>query len=514
MTTYLVRRVLVALLASFTLAGICRAETDAAVAPSGNAEAAPRDIVLVLDNSGSMKYNDRNFVTKEAAAKFIRTAPANTHVSLIVFDEILRDIVTLGPPTGPGRETLFTALANMNYQGHLTNIPEALKQALTELKERGRDDSRKAVVLLTDGVVETGNKIQNGTSRQALIQDTVPEATALGIRFYTIALGKKSDMEFLQALARRSEGEYFWIATGNDLPIVFDQFTAETRQSASVSARKKNDATTAAAGDLGTLDTPAARTPESLMRSEAPAMPDPNSKSTGMDVAVSSSHPADNLATAGTSDKAVKKHRRFPRFNSSDAKKSATPSKPAASSNSHSWWFDAIGVLIVVAMTWLLYMMARTRRSALATTDGAAGGLAFRKFTAPAPQAVLNDLTGVTGCQRHEIDSITTLIGRVPPAPHEQVGCIVIDRQTIGRRHAVIERKHYGFWLIDQHSKNGTYINDQRVTGEVCLSHGDRIRFHEYDFEFNLAGMGLADDTVPLSDYVAQNLRKVGGMQR
>jgi hypothetical protein len=116
------------------------------------------------------------------------------------------------------------------------------------------------------------------------------------------------------------------------------------------------------------------------------------------------------------------------------------------------------------------------------------------------PQAFLQDMSGVTGRPRHELDNAVTVIGRLAPHPDDPFGHLVIDQPTIGRRHAVIERRQHGFWISDQHSKNGTFVNDQRVTDEISLAHGDKLRFHEYDFEFFLAGWGLVDETVSVSD--------------
>ena len=103
----------------------------------------------------------------------------------------------------------------------------------------------------------------------------------------------------------------------------------------------------------------------------------------------------------------------------------------------------------------------------------------------------------MTGRERHELGAIT-LIGRVPPS--ERINHIVIDRPSIGRRHAVIEREHHGFWLVDQNSKNGTSVNGYTVIRPVCLTHGDRVQFHDFAFEFSLAGMALADATVAVKD--------------
>jgi len=59
---------------------------------------APRDIMLVLDNSGSMRRNDPRFLTKKVVSDFVARLPADTHIGIVIFDEK----VNLALPLSPG----------------------------------------------------------------------------------------------------------------------------------------------------------------------------------------------------------------------------------------------------------------------------------------------------------------------------------------------------------------------------------------------------------------------------
>jgi pSer/pThr/pTyr-binding forkhead associated (FHA) protein len=69
-----------------------------------------------------------------------------------------------------------------------------------------------------------------------------------------------------------------------------------------------------------------------------------------------------------------------------------------------------------------------------------------------------------------ELEGVTMLVGRVAPAD------IVIDDDSVSRKHAEIVRAGGGATLRDLGSANGTFLNGERIT-EAPLSPGDVIRF-------------------------------------
>jgi pSer/pThr/pTyr-binding forkhead associated (FHA) protein len=102
-----------------------------------------------------------------------------------------------------------------------------------------------------------------------------------------------------------------------------------------------------------------------------------------------------------------------------------------------------------------------------------------------------------------------TILGRTAGTDTDHMNYIVIPQTTIGRRHALIEYKDYAYWIIDQGSINGTFVNDEMITGETRLKHGDKVRLHKYEFEFVMpemvdAGMTVISHTVMAKPGVAQ----------
>lgn len=80
--------------------------------------------------------------------------------------------------------------------------------------------------------------------------------------------------------------------------------------------------------------------------------------------------------------------------------------------------------------------------------------------------------------KRWDLVSSTTRIGRGSKAD------IVLECNGISRKHARIERSSRGCVLIDEGSRNGTLVNDQRVQAPYVLRSGDLIRLDRIILRF------------------------------
>lgn len=114
------------------------------------------------------------------------------------------------------------------------------------------------------------------------------------------------------------------------------------------------------------------------------------------------------------------------------------------------------------------------------------------------PPAMLLDEGSVTDRVSHEIKKRVTRIGRAEEeSPVGQPDMdIAIPKGTVSSLHATIEYRDLGFYLVDQRSLNGTYLNGKKVTGETRLKSGDEIAFDRYKFKFLLPGQGEQGGTV------------------
>lgn len=110
--------------------------------------------------------------------------------------------------------------------------------------------------------------------------------------------------------------------------------------------------------------------------------------------------------------------------------------------------------------------------------------------------AFLELVTGATSGERFELDADRSIIGRSAECD------VPLDVAAVSRRHAAILRDHDRFYVEDLHSRNGTFLNDQRIIDRLPLSDGDQLVICDQTFRFH-SGHGSgpsAGATVQLSD--------------
>ena len=90
---------------------------------------------------------------------------------------------------------------------------------------------------------------------------------------------------------------------------------------------------------------------------------------------------------------------------------------------------------------------------------------------------------------------------------------IVVDNPSVSRYHAQIERVGQRYRVRDLRSSNGTFVNDERIEGEVWLQPDDTVRIGGYRFvvgkealaQYDESG-GLQVDAVGLNKWVRKDL--------
>ncbi len=61
---------------------------------------------------------------------------------------------------------------------------------------------------------------------------------------------------------------------------------------------------------------------------------------------------------------------------------------------------------------------------------------------------------------------------------------IVLDGDSVSRRHAHIELRSGTWWAVDDNSTNGTYVNDEQIARAFMLTNGDRVKVGPTIFKY------------------------------
>ncbi|MBW2177822.1 MAG: FHA domain-containing protein [Deltaproteobacteria bacterium] len=180
------------------------------------------DVIFVLDNSGSMIKNDPEFITKTVVINFLEGLDEEVRIGMVIFDTDARLIEPLsGITTAESVERFLLGLDMITYKGQFTNTPAGVERAVYELKTSGRQDAKKIVILLTDGIVDTGNKDQDLEAEKWLKETLTLECKKLGIRIFGVAFTEQADFRLMQTLAVNTDGEYFRAFTADEVESVF-----------------------------------------------------------------------------------------------------------------------------------------------------------------------------------------------------------------------------------------------------------------------------------------------------
>src|ERR1035438_10346990 len=85
-------------------------------------------------------------------------------------------------------------------------------------------------------------------------------------------------------------------------------------------------------------------------------------------------------------------------------------------------------------------------------------------------------------------------------------GCaVMLDSRAVSRLHALIQRRDGGdYALVDLGSRNGCFVNNQRVSLPRVLSDGDRLAFGDQELLFR--GERSRDSSVEPVDTSTRNL--------
>lgn len=188
----------------------------------------PSDVVLALDRSGSMASISKNppeplMSVKKVATSFVASLTKADQVGVVSFsneasspiDHILSSNISDVTKAIERIEIATTSAQN-------TNIGDSLRKATEELLSiRAKQDSKKVIILLTDGE-PTDPKLPGQTNYPVVFaEQSATDAKEKGISIFTIGLGSLVNSELLSRLASTPQ-QYFNAPTSADLTSIYN----------------------------------------------------------------------------------------------------------------------------------------------------------------------------------------------------------------------------------------------------------------------------------------------------
>jgi Ca-activated chloride channel family protein len=183
------------------------------------ADRVPKDIVYVLDTSGSMA-GEKIQQAREALKYGVRTLDAGDRFDVIAFSTGVRPFrEKLVQATPDVREAAAAWIDGLGASGG-TNIAGALVEAMKR-KSAGR---LFMVVFITDGRPTVGDR------DAAAILARVEAENAANVRVFTFGVGYDLDVALLDRIAEATNGARDYVTPGEDIEIVTGRFFRKVAQ--------------------------------------------------------------------------------------------------------------------------------------------------------------------------------------------------------------------------------------------------------------------------------------------
>ncbi|MBG0829377.1 VWA domain-containing protein [Planomonospora sp. ID67723] len=167
------------------------------VPPQAPPAAAPKDVVLVLDRSGSMT-GWKMVAARRAAARIVDTLTGGDRFAVLSFDTVVEGPDRLGEggtalveASDRNRYRAVEYLARLEARGG-TEMLQPLRQAVALLRDRSRD---RVLVLVTDGQVGNEDQILEGIGTDLV-----------GVRVHTVGIDRAVNAGFLSRLTGFGKG--------------------------------------------------------------------------------------------------------------------------------------------------------------------------------------------------------------------------------------------------------------------------------------------------------------------
>ncbi|AKG33461.1 vWA domain-containing protein [Paenibacillus durus] len=173
-----------------------------------------KDVVMVIDDSGSMEQSDPGNSRYSAARDLVMRMDGDNKVAVLTFSDEAMVVQPLTSLAKAGnREQVTSAINNLRTTQGGTNLSGALSEALNVINGDSAADRGAMVILLSDGV----SRLDTSTELQAYVD------RGIAVNTIGLSLSDPSGPALLKSIAATTGGQYYDVEDANRLADIFRQ---------------------------------------------------------------------------------------------------------------------------------------------------------------------------------------------------------------------------------------------------------------------------------------------------
>jgi len=185
----------------------------------------PVNLILVIDESGSMNERGKMSYAKKAAKSMINNLNGSDRVGVIAYSDYAR---VISPLQKLKNKSKLRRKIDKIYPTNATNLSAGLIEGIRELKYEDDYGRINKVILLSDGLAN------RGVTDLYSLSNIASRASSEGIYITTMGLGLHFDEDLMATVAEYGAGNYYFIESPDQIAYIFDK---EFRKMSSTIAR-------------------------------------------------------------------------------------------------------------------------------------------------------------------------------------------------------------------------------------------------------------------------------------